>query len=313
MLQGNVLLTGGSGTLGRAMLLVAQRENWPAQFTVFARSEGRLARLRRAFPSVRTIVGDVRDSVSVSGAVAGHDIVVHMAAMKRIPECEEYPHECIATNVQGTENVLRACTVSGVYDVVVISTDKACQAATVYGASKLLLEGLMAAYARDYRRTGVCFHGVRYGNVIASNGSVVQLWMEQHEARTALTVTDIDMTRFWMSPFDAVHLIVQARGQPSGVLVVPKMKSLKIVDMAHMLYPDDYINVIGLRSNEKVYEDLVHPYEVAEDVGEHFHILLGNKRAKTTGLVYHSLMCPRLSANELLSMVADAREVEACW
>lgn len=318
MLRGKVLLTGGSGTLGRATLLAYLRKRDPlsqsdVKFTVFARSESRLARLKRAFPEVTTIVGDVRDARSVQRAVAGHDIVVHMAAMKRIPECEENTSECIQVNVEGTENVLAACATTGVNDVVVISTDKACQAATVYGASKLLAEGLVASYAKSFPRTR--FHGVRYGNVVASNGSVVQLWGEQARKGQPLTITHQEMTRFWMSPFDAVRLIEKSLLFGSSVIAVPKMSSLNVADMACMLFPDSEVRISGLRSNEKLSEDLLHPYEpVMEDKARNLFLVCTNSEPRwQVGWSYTSDSAPRMLRETFQSMLNDAREVEECW
>lgn len=318
MLRGRVLLTGGSGTLGRAMLLAYLRKQSPlaqnnVKFTVFARSESRLARLKRVFPEIITITGDVRDSRSIERAVPGHNTVVHMAAMKRIPECEDNASECIRVNVEGTENVLSACARADVDDVVVISTDKACQAATVYGASKLLAEGLLASYARSFPRTR--FHGVRYGNVIASNGSVVQLWEEQNKANLPLSITHPEMTRFWMSPFDAIKLIEKSMLYGSSVIAVPAMSALSIAAMAHMLHPNTQTELSGLRSNEKLSEDLLHPYEpVMEDKGQGIFLVCTNSQPRwKTGWSYSSDTAPKLSAEALHRMIEDAHEVEECW
>ncbi len=312
MLTGKVLLTGGSGTLGRATLLKARKEAWPASFTVFARSESRLAKIKRAFPNVRCIVGDVRDRDSVERAIAGHDVVVHMAAMKRLPECEENAPECIQVNVFGTENVLRACAHQGVQECVVISTDKACRAATVYGASKLLTEGLMATYAKVYPQTR--FHGVRYGNVLASNGSVVQLWDEQARRGEPLTITASGMRRFWMSPFDAVDLIDQSLLFGSGVICVPMMSALPILKMAQMLHPNRDIVEIGLRSNEKIAEDLLHPYEpvMKESERDLFLICTISEPRWSTGWSYTSMMAPDVEETVFRQMIQDANEVEQC-
>jgi UDP-N-acetylglucosamine 4,6-dehydratase len=306
-LEGSILLTGGSGTLGRATVLYAAREKREVSFTAFARSESRLAQLKRVFPRTRTIIGDVRDSRSVLSAVAGHDLVIHMAAMKRIPECEEQPQECIMTNVIGTQNVLNACIAHDV-PCVIISTDKACRAATTYGASKLLTESFLLSAAREAPYTK--FVGVRYGNVIASTGSVVQLWLEQVEAGAKLTLTARGMTRFWMSPFDAVELIEESLNIGSGSIIVPKMSSLMLEDMAEMLHPGCELEVTGLRSNEKMHEDLVHPWEPVDDQKNHFVIRVGTDFP--TGFVYTSMAAPRLSRSELMRMLSDAQEIESC-
>jgi UDP-N-acetylglucosamine 4,6-dehydratase/5-epimerase len=306
-LTGHVLLTGGSGTLGRATLLYAQRKSRPAVFTVLARSESRLARLKKFFPRVRTIIGDVVDRTAMYNAVVGHDLVIHMAAMKRIPECEQQPRECFMVNVLGTQYVLDACSAAGV-PCVIISTDKACRAATTYGASKLMTESLLSWNSQ--RNSGVPHVGVRYGNVIASTGSVVQIWQEQASAGVDLTITMEGMTRFWMSPFDAVRLIEDALDIESGGIAVPKMSSLGLEAMAEMLHPDSRIKITGLRSNEKAHEDLIHPHEpVREEAGRY---IVHTGAPYPTGFMYTSAGAPRLTRDGLYEMLEDAREVEAC-
>lgn len=306
MLSGKILLTGGSGTLGRATLLYAQKHARDTSFTVYARSESRLALLRRKFPAARPVIGDVRDRRALFVAVAGHDLVIHMAAMKRIPECEAQTSECLATNVTGTQNVLDAC---GAYNVpcVVISTDKACRAATTYGASKLLAESLMSEASRSL---GTKVVGVRYGNVIASTGSVVQLWRDQVAAGKPLTVTHPEMTRFWMSPFDAVKLIEDSLDVDSGTIAVPKIGALSICDMAHMLFPGQELKVTGFRSNEKLHEDLIHEYEPVVEEAHRFIIRPGT----TTGFGYSytSEFAPRLLSADLHRILREAEEVESC-
>ncbi len=307
------LLTGGSGTLGRAMLLVARREAWPVKFTIFARSESRLARLKRTFPEVTCVIGDVRDKHAVEAAVAGHNVVIHMAALKRIPECEEHPREAIHTNVLGTENVLCACTRSSVEKCVVISTDKACNAFTTYGATKLLLETLLVSYAENFPQ--VSFLGVRYGNVLASEGSVLQLWEACDQSQQPLPLTDPHMSRFWMSPYDAISLIQEClRMNYSGGILVPKVKALPIVGMARYLYPEAVLTISGLRSNEKMHEDLLHPLEFVEDIGNHFLIRSRKRMGNgTIGWTYRSNEVPLVTSEELHQMLRDAREVEGSF
>lgn len=302
-LTGSVLIT-GNGTLTRAILRQAQRDMWDARFTVFSRSESRLALLKQRYPHVRTIIGDVRDTEAVSAAVAGHDTVIHGAALKRIPECEAQPAECFATNVQGSQNVARACLAHGVSVAVGISTDKACRAATVYGASKLLLEGIWKAQPHGVTR----FVGVRYGNVVASNGSVIPLWRAQHHKGQMLTITDNRMTRFWMSPTEAVRLIERAIDAPSGLFRVPKMAALSIPALAEIICPGARTTETGLRSTEKLHEDLVHGSEVASEALDHFVLGTGS-----IGYRYDSATCRHLQPAEFRAMLADAEDLEASW
>lgn len=304
-MDGSILIT-GNGTLTRAILRQAARDRWDARFTVFSRSESRLALLKQRYPHVRTVVGDVRDASSVSAAIAGHDIVIHGAALKRIPECEAQPDECFETNARGSLNVARACLAHGVAVAVGISTDKACRAATVYGASKLLLEGIWKAQPAGATR----FVGVRYGNVVASTGSVIPIWRQQYREGKPLTITDRRMTRFWMSPTEAVRLICEAVefiGQ-TPKFRVPKMGALSIPALADIICPGAHTSEVGLRSTEKLHEDLVHTCEMAAETVDAFFIGAGE-----LGHHYDSATCRHLKPEEFHAMLADAEDLEDAW
>lgn len=302
-LSGNILITGGTGTLSTAILKAAERGNWNAQFTLFSRSELRQSQMRQRFPWARYILGDVRDYERLSAAVAGHDLVIHAAAMKRVDECERQPNECYTTNVQGSANVIRACIQHGVKRCIGIGTDKQVRAATVYGASKLLMAGLFAA--SDYGVT--TFTMARYGNVVASNGSVIPLWRKQAKQGQPLTVTDRRCTRFWMAPSDAVAAIVQASQLGDGETYVPRMGALNLMEMAQMIAPGCDTAEIGLRSTEKLHEDLVHEDEPAE-LDEHQDCyIVGNG---TTGHRYTSDTAPRLTRDQFLAMLEEAESYD---
>jgi UDP-N-acetylglucosamine 4,6-dehydratase/5-epimerase len=304
-MHGHILITGGTGTLGRAILRQAQRERWDATFTVTGRSESRLAWLQRRHPKVRTVIADVRDAQAMHAAIAGHDVVIHAAALKRIPECEQQPDECLATNAIGSANVARACQAHRVGLAIGISTDKACRAATVYGASKLMLEGIW----RAQRPSDTRFVAVRYGNVVASNGSVIPIWREQSRRGQMVTVTDYRMTRFWMSPTDAVRLIQRAAAAEPGTITIPKMGAMTITDLAETIVPGARLAETGLRSTEKLHEDLVHESEAAtEELGGYTLSAAG-----TLGHRYTSLDCPRLTPDAFRAMLRDAEELEADW
>jgi len=305
-MNSRILITGGSGTLGKALLDYNRRMRYLHDFTVFARSELRLAEIKRKYPEVRTVIGDVRNYQAVLAAAAGHDGVIHAAAMKRIPECEQFPVECFLTNVQGSENVARACVAAGVRWCVGLSTDKACNAATTYGASKLMLEGLFQSYAAAYGDS-THFYLVRYGNVVASNGSVVPLWADQARQGLPLTLTHKDMTRFWMSPTQAVDTILQARDVGvNGSIFIPKMRSLRLVDLARQLHPDQPILEIGLRSKEKVHEDLVAPNEQASDKGPYYLIHASGE----LGHSYCSRDVADLPVSAFMTMLDEAHSLE---
>ncbi len=304
-LNGNILITGGTGTLGHAIVMLAQQNRWPCQFTIYARSELRLARMRAKFSDIRTVIGDVRDIDQLRAAVVGHDGVIHAAAMKRIPECEATPRECFLTNVQGSENVCRAC-YGNVAWVMGISTDKACQATTTYGASKLMMESIFQRYAAGEGERGTEYHLVRYGNVVASNGSVIPLWRTQYEADKPLTITDVRMTRFWMSPFDAVRAIEESMLMyyPSNIFV-PKVASCEMTRLAVHLFPGCKFDEIGLRSNEKLHESLVSVDELSRETTSGFIIGRGDR-----GRSYISSTATPLRMEDFDRMLREAEKIE---
>lgn len=303
-LSGNILITGGSGTLGQAIVRTAERENWPAQITIFSRSELRQAQMRAKYPHCRYILGDVRDYERTAAAIAGHDLVIHAAAMKRIPECEAQPAECYQTNVIGSMNVVRACIAGGVKRCVGISTDKACRAVTAYGASKLAMEALFQA------QTGrpTAFSLVRYGNVVASNGSVIPIWRERAKQGQPLEITDTRCTRFWMAPSEAVQLITYAaQAYYPGVIVVPKMGALPLLEMAEIIAPNAEIHETGLRSLEKLHEDLIHPEETVKEAHGLFWV---RQPGGALGHTYTSDAAPRLTRERFLAMLEEAESYE---
>jgi UDP-N-acetylglucosamine 4,6-dehydratase/5-epimerase len=295
-LTGNVLVTGGSGTLGHAIVRTALHERWDCAFTIYSRSELRQAQMRQQYPGLRYVLGDVRDYERLSAAIAGHDVVIHAAAMKRLPECDAQPVECYQTNVQGSINVLRACQWHGVKRLIAISTDKACAASTAYGASKLMMERAVIAPSDG---PTICT-GVRYGNVVASNGSVVPIWRAQAAAGKPLTVTDPTMTRFWMAPSDAVRLIECAATLDHGLIVVPKMGSLSIAEMAAIVAPGAKIIETGLRFAEKHHEDLIAPDEFVTETATHYLIGKGKPGTRFTSYTTH-----RLTPAAFRSMLAE--------
>lgn len=303
-LTGNILITGGSGTLGQAIISRAEREGWPCTFTVYSRSELNQAQMRAKFPHVRYILGDIRDRDRLTAAVAGHDIVIHAAAMKRIPECEAQPSECYQTNIQGSLNVIHACQINTVQRCLGISTDKACRAITAYGASKLAMEKAFqtAGHLSSILGGATIFSLVRYGNVLASQGSVLPLWQQQIANGEPITVTDPAMTRFWMSIDQAIDLILMGLTAAHGEIWIAKMKALNILDMARFalgLEGDIRHIEIGLRSDEKLHEDLIHRDELIADRGSYFVIT----PVGTRGLSYRSDRVPQLSRDELRAML----------
>jgi len=298
-----ILITGGSGTLGQALV---KRLYESYQLTIFSRSESLQARMRQQYPQCRYVLGDVRDRDLIAATVAGHDIVIHAAAMKRIPECEAQPGMCHEVNVIGSEYVARACAMYGVEQCIGISTDKACQPVTVYGASKLMMERIFQSQTLD---SGCQFKLVRYGNVLESRGSVIPLWRQQHAQGYPLTVTDRRMTRFWMSPAQAVEVVMRAFNSDNGSILIPKVKALPLLDMIRLVTGGDEdppITEIGLRSMERLHEWLLSPDEAATEYNHCFIIHRG--RQGEIGHSYTSLEAPRLTAAEFSSLLAEVEQ-----
>lgn len=294
-----ILITGGSGTLGHAIVRYLPSHD----YTIFSRSESRLAAMKHRYPRGRYIVGDVRDYAAVEAAIAGHDVVIHAAALKRIPECENQPTECIATNIGGTANVLRACAWSNVPKVIGISTDKACRAITAYGASKLMMEKQFQANAGS----SVCCC-VRYGNVLSSTGSVLPIWQKQWLEHRPLTITSAKMSRFILSAAHAVQIIERALvlGNHADI-IVPKLKSIRITDLAEYLYPGYPTDDIGTRSTEKNQEDLVSDDETVVNEDVNYYVLgPGGKQ----GVIYRSDMCDTITEREFAQILRETGDIE---
>lgn len=258
--------------------------------------------MRVKHPHCRYVLGDIRDYARLAASLAGHDLVIHAAALKRIPECEVNPGECYQTNVIGSMNVARACVAGGVNRCVGISTDKACRAVTAYGASKLAMEKLFQAQPEQ----PTTFTLVRYGNVVASNGSVIPLWRKQAGEGAPLTVTQAYATRFWMAPSDAVKLIIHAAAMQGGTITIPKMHSLSLRDLAEIVVPGAELKETGFRSVEKAHEDLVNEDERASESYEHIILSgVGSRRIN-----YTSDTAPRLGKEAFLAMLEEAESYE---
>lgn len=257
MLAGNILITGGTGTLGHAIINEAMRWGWPCTFTVYSRSELRQVPMKAKYPHVRMVLGDIRDYTRLSAAVAGHNIVIHAAAMKHVDLCDEQPAEAFSVNCGGSENVVRACIANGVDRCIGISTDKVARAVTAYGATKLVMEKMFMTADQSITK----FTLTRYGNVIASNGSVLTVWQRMLDTQGYVTATEPDMTRFWLTPTDAVKLILLAAKQPPSSVVIPRLPSLSMRTLREYFLPDARFEYKGLRTNEKRHEDLLTPEE----------------------------------------------------
>lgn len=266
------MITGGTGSFGNAVLDRFLKSDI-AQIRIFSRDEKKQEDMRIAHndPKLKFFIGDVRDYESVSQAMAGVDYVFHAAALKQVPSCEFYPMEAVRTNILGAENVLRAARANRVNRVVVLSTDKAVYPINAMGISKAMMEKLMVAQARmsDPSETIVC--ATRYGNVMASRGSVIPLFVDQIQAGKSLTVTDPTMTRFLMSLEESVDLVLHAfKHAEQGDIFVQKAPSSTIADLALALQAlmdrDTGMSIIGTRHGEKLYETLLSREEMAKAI-----------------------------------------------
>ncbi len=264
-----LLITGGTGSFGNAVLKRFLNTDHFSEIRIFSRDEKKQDDMRRVLQNdkVKFYIGDVRDYRSIENAVVGVDYIFHAAALKQVPSCEFFPIEAVKTNVLGTENLLEAAIKNKVKKVVVLSTDKAVYPINAMGISKAMMEKVMVAKSRQSNDTILC--GTRYGNVMASRGSVIPLFVDQIKAGKDLTVTDPSMTRFMMTLEDAVDLVLYAfeHGQP-GDIFVQKSPASTIQDLAQALIElynaKSTVKVIGTRHGEKLYESLVNREEMAK-------------------------------------------------
>ena len=280
-----LMITGGTGSFGNTVLKRFLSTE-VREIRIFSRDETKQEDLRLALndSKLRFYIGDVREYDSVLQAMKGVDYVFHAAALKQVPSCEFYPMEAVRTNVMGTENVLNAATASGVKRVVALSTDKAVYPINAMGISKAMAEKLMVAKARMQRKGETVFCATRYGNVMASRGSVIPLFLSQLKEGKPLTVTDPNMTRFLMSLEDSVDLVLFAyeHGQ-QGDIFVQKAPASTVADLAQALKEifakDNEIRIIGTRHGEKLYESLISREEMAhaQDLGGYYRIPADNR------------------------------------
>ena len=280
-----LLITGGTGSFGNSVLRRFM-DSGISEIRIFSRDEKKQEDMRIALKSdiVKFYIGDVRDYQSIHDALRGVDYVFHAAALKQVPSCEFYPMEAVKTNVFGTENVLNAAIANNVKRVVVLSTDKAVYPINAMGISKAMAEKLMVAKSRTIPEGGPVICATRYGNVMASRGSVIPLFVEQLGKGQSLTVTDPNMTRFLMSLRDSVDLVTYAfEHARQGDLFVQKAPASTVADLAQALMDmfgsSQPIKVIGTRHGEKLYESLISREEMAkaEDLGRYYRIPSDNR------------------------------------
>ena len=332
MIQGKILLiTGGTGSFGNAVLRRFLNSEHFKEIRIFSRDEKKQDDLRKELNNdkVKFYIGDVRDPLSVDNAVKGVDYIFHAAALKQVPSCEFFPMEAVKTNVIGTDNVLNAAEKHEVKNVVVLSTDKAAYPINAMGISKAMMEKVAIARSRNFddAKTVVCV--TRYGNVMASRGSVIPLFLEQIKAGKPLSITDPNMTRFMMTLDDAVDLVWYAfvNGK-QGDLFVQKSPAATIETLAKALLEltggRNEIKIIGTRHGEKLYETLVNKEDMAkaQDLGDYFRIPADNRDLNyekyfSVGDIkipdfeeYHSHNTNQLSLDEMKKVLLDVSEIK---
>jgi len=326
-----LLITGGTGSFGNAVLRRFLDTNI-GEIRIFSRDEKKQDDMRKQYnnPKLKFYLGDVRDVNSIIDAMRGVDYVFHAAALKQVPSCEFYPMQAVQTNVIGTENVLNCAINADVKKVIVLSTDKAVYPINAMGVSKAMMERVAVAKSRNLSEDQIMIACTRYGNVMASRGSVIPLFIDQIRADKEITITDPAMTRFMMSLDQAVELVLFAfENGNNGDIFVQKAPAATIELLAHTLTnmlnrPKHSIKIIGTRHGEKLYETLLTKEEMvhAVDMGEYYRIpadtrdlnynkfIEDGETVVTQAHEYHSHNTHRLNEEELKQMLLGLREIQ---
>lgn len=277
----SILITGGTGSFGRAFVrTVLQRHPDIRRLVIYSRDELKQFDMQQEFPQnryrgVRYFLGDVRDESRLRRALEGIDVVVHTAALKQVPAAEYNPFECIKTNVLGAQNLIEACLANDVRNVVALSTDKAAAPINLYGATKLCSDKLFIAANNIKGNRDLKFSVVRYGNVMGSRGSVVPFFLQRRKSGV-VPITDVRMTRFNISLQEGVDMVLWALENAwGGEILVPKLPSYRIVDVAAAIAPECRQEIVGIRPGEKIHEEMVTASDSFNtvDIGEYYAIL----------------------------------------
>lgn len=315
----SILLTGGAGFLGRGILRYIERNKIKASVTIYSRDEAKHSLARQRYPWVRTMLGDVTDTDRLTSAMYGHEVVIHAAAVKHIPEAERDAAEAVRVNVDGSRAVANAARRAGVREVVGISTDKVCSPRNTYGASKMLMERLFQEAGR-YGQTR--FSCVRYGNVVSSTGSVIPMFLDQIERDGGVTITALEMTRFWLSIDDAVELIEFALGDQRKASVYTLLcKSMRIVEAAQAAWElagktgKVSFRIIGTRPGEKLHETLIDTYEAPHALRMGKYVIIPSalelRGTGSSDVMPYDSSHPLewLTGKQMLGLIEDARRV----
>jgi len=291
----SVLITGGAGSFGKAFTKRILEDQSTRRVVIYSRGEHLQEDMQREIqdPRLRYFIGDVRDKDRLEMAMRNVDTVIHAAALKIVPVAEYNPTECVATNVTGTENVVRAALRTGVRRAILLSTDKAVNPINLYGATKLAAEKIFVA-ANNLAAGDCAFSVVRYGNVVGSRGSVIPLFIKCAEAKQPFPITDPLMTRFWITMDQAIDLVVATHWKmEGGEIVIPRIPSMKVVDLARAIDASLPHNVVGIRPGEKVHECLLTADEARTTTNEgNCFVIHRDKKAEgkyvQEGFVYES-------------------------
>lgn len=325
-----LLITGGTGSFGNALVRRMVNSDRFSEIRILSRDEKKQDDMRKFFNDDRLkfYIGDVREKSSLVHAMRGVDYLFHAAALKQVPSCEFFPMEAVKTNIIGTDNVLEVAIDAGVKRVVCLSTDKAAYPINAMGISKAMMEKTFIAKARMAQDTGTVIMGTRYGNVMASRGSVIPLFLDQIKSGKPLTITNPNMTRFLMSLDDAVDLVLYAfdNGQP-GDLFVQKSPASTIGDLAQAILEITKsglgTKIIGTRHGEKVYETLLtkEEYVKSEDMGDYFRVPMDQRDLNYDKYFfdgeeqyhedeYNSHNTRRLNVNEIIGLLNNLYEIK---
>lgn len=316
-LSGRVLITGGTGFLARAIYRRAEREGWDVQFTCLSRDDWKQSRIKARWPSVKCVRGNVAGSLEYLTAVmAGHDTVIHAAAVKYVDRSESLAYDTVDANVFGSRSVAFAAGSMGVKTCVAISTDKAVSPENTYGATKMLMERMWLDPLLANAFSATRYVGVRYGNVVGSTGSVIPKLIDQWEANQQFTITSGEHTRFWLSPDDAVDVILRAMDGTirSQHVLIPRLGAMSMLDMCEAIAGREApIRQTGNRPGEKIHESLLSLSESVRtvEVDDRYIALMppDSGPTNTRPFALESSTAPRLTRDELWAMIENARDI----
>lgn len=272
----NILITGGTGSFGNEFVSILIKKFNFNKLAIFSRDELKQYEMKQKFQDqrLRFLIGDIRDADRIEYALKDIDIVVHAAALKQVPAAEYNPSEFIKTNIIGSENIIKGSLKNNVKKVISLSTDKAASPINLYGATKLVADKLFSSANNMTGSKNLIFSSVRYGNVVNSRGSVIPLFKKLKSQKKPLSITDINTTRFFLTLNEGVNFVIKCLSlMKGGEIFVPKIPSIKILDLANMLYPNAKIKIIGLRPGEKIHEVLISNNENSVSEFKNFYVI----------------------------------------